>query len=144
MFLRKVRIEDLDWVYETLSELRGDVEYPLDDFKKYFTNYLNNDFCSILIYENETEKVGLVTLNKFFIPRYLGVGYEMEEFVIHKSHRGKGYSYKMIDAVKKFVTKDSMARKLVIRSDGEDSKHIYAKALIANDLKSFQVYLNKL
>lgn len=144
MFLRQVTLEDLEWVYETLSELRGDVTYPLEEFKKYFTNYLNNDSCSIMVFGNETEKIGLVTLNKFFIPRYMGVGYEMEEFVIQRNYRGKGYSYKMIDAVKELVKKDPRARKLVIRSNGEDSKHIYAKAMNATDLISYQIYLNKL
>lgn len=144
MFLRKAIDSDLGWVYNTLEELRGNVKYSVVDFKEYFHGNLNNDACSIMIFGNENEKVGLVTLNKFYMPRYLGIGYEMEEFVIHKNFRGKGYSYEMIAAVKELISADPKARKLVIRSNGEDSKHIYAKALNQTDLTSFQIYLNML
>jgi GNAT superfamily N-acetyltransferase len=144
MFLKKATINELNWVYETLEELRGNVTYSVDQFKDYFLEYLNSDVCSIMIFGNENERIGFVTLNKFYMPRYLGVGYEMEEFLIHKEYRGKGYSYKMIEAVKELIKADPKARKLVIRSNGEDSKHIYAKALTQTDLVSFQIYLNKL
>lgn len=144
MFLRKATDSDLEWVYNTLEELRGNVKYSLDSFKEYFHGCINSDVCSIMIFGNENEKVGLVTLNKFYMPRYLGVGYEMEEFVIHKNFRGMRYSYQMIEAVKELISTDPQARKLVIRSNGADSKHIYAKALSQTDLTSFQIYLNKL
>ncbi len=144
MFLRKATLNDLEWIYKTLEELRGNVNYSLDSFGVYFKDILKSDVCSIMIFGNEHEKVGLVTLNKFYMPRYLGIGYEMEEFVIHKDFRKKGYSYKMIEAVKKMIGSDPQVRKLIIKSNGEDSKHIYAKALSQTDLISFQIYLNKL
>lgn len=144
MFLRKANINDLEWIYETLAELRGDVEYSLDSFKIYFEEMMVSEVGQIMIFGDEKDKIGLVTLNKFHMPRYLGIGYEMEEFVIHKNYRAKGYSYKMIEAVKELLNADKSVRKLIIKTNGDDSKRIYTKALNETDLCTFQVYLNKL
>lgn len=144
MQLRKATIDDCEWVYQVLKELREPVNYTLDNFKDYYSTLLDGKTTDILLFCDGEERVGLVTLNKFSMPRYIGYGYEMEEFVIDKNYRGKGYSYKMIEAVKELISADSKVRKLVIRSNGEDSKHIYAKALNQTDLISFQIYLNKL
>lgn len=144
MFLRKAVISDLKWIYDALEELRGSVKYSEDGLKEYFAGVIKSETCCIMIFGNENENVGLVTLNKFYMPRYLGIGYEMEEFVIHKDFRGKGYSYRMIEAVKELISSNPQVRKLIIKSNGKDSMHVYAKALSKTDLATFQVYLNKL
>lgn len=144
MQLRKATIDDCEWVYQVLEELREPVRYTLESFKGYYSALLKNNMTEILLFCREQDKVGLVTLNKFSMPRYLGYGYEMEEFVIHKSYRGKGLSYKMIDAVKDYISSDKIVRKLIIKSNGADSKKVYAKALNQTDLVAFQIYLNKL
>jgi PhnO protein len=142
--LRKAAINDCEWIYEVLEELREPVRYSLDSFKEYYTRLLKNNMTEILLFCEDQDRIGLVTLNKFSIPRYLGYGYEMEEFVIHRKFRGKGLSYKMIDAVKDRASSDNTIRKLIIKSNGAESKHIYNKALNQTDLVNFQVYLNKL
>lgn len=144
MLLRKANFTDCLWVYNTLEELRFPVSYSLEQFENYYKLCLESDFFSFYIFCNGPENIGLLSLNKFYMPRYLGFGYEMEEFVINRAHRGKGYSYKMIEAVKMLLQDDKSARKLIIKSNGEDSKPIYAKALHQTDLVTFQEYLNKL
>lgn len=143
MLLRKATISDCLWTFEVLKELREPVEYSYEVFNNYFNETLHNENFLFLILETENERIGYVTLNKFSMPRYVGFGYEMEEFVIHKEHRGKGYSYKLIEEVKKFIESDRSIRKLIIKSNGNDSKPIYAKALNETDLVTFQIYLNK-
>lgn len=144
MILRKARVEDCEWVYKTLEVLRSPVTYSLEQFETYFKLCLNSDFFSFYIFCDQDKKVGLVSLNKFYMPRYLGFGYEMEEFVVHEKYRGNGFSYKMIDAVKTMLKDDPSVRKLIIKTNGEDSKHIYAKALKQTNLVTYQEYLNKL
>lgn len=144
MQLRKATTDDCEWVYQVLEELREPVRYTLDSFEEYYSTLLKNNMTEILLLFKDNERVGLVTLNKFSMPRYLGYGYEMEEFVIHKNYRGRGLSYKLIDAVKEHVSSDRTIRKLIIKSNGADSKHVYSKALNQTDLVAFQVYLNKL
>lgn len=144
MQLRKATIDDCEWVYQVLEELREPVRYTLDRFKEYYSALLKNNMTEILLFCEDQERVGLVTLNKFSMPRYLGFGYEMEEFVIHKNYRRRGLSYRMIDAVKDHISSDMTIRKLIIKSNGADSKHVYSKALNQTDLVAFQVYLNKL
>jgi N-acetylglutamate synthase-like GNAT family acetyltransferase len=147
MYLRDAEIKDGNWVYDILEELRHPVYYSEEQFKGYFEDCLKSNFFKFLIFCDSTqneERLGLVSLNKFYMPRYLGFGYEMEELVIHKDYRGKGLSYKLIEAVKASLMLDSQNRKLIIKTNGEDSMHIYAKALNETDLKTYQVYLNKL
>ena len=144
MLLRKANLADCEWVYNTLEELRFPVTYTLQQFENYYKSCLNNDNFCFYIFSDGNNIVGLVSLNKFNIPRYLGFGYEIEEFVIDKIHRGQGYSYKMIEAVKMLLQEEKSVRKLIIKSNGDDSKHIYAKALKQTDLVSFQIYINKL
>jgi PhnO protein len=144
MLLRKATIKDCSWVYEILEELRNPVEYDLVAFRIFFLQLISNENVRFLILVDNNESVGYVTLNKFSIPRYIGYGIEIEEFVIHKKHRGRGYSYKLIEEVKKHIQEDKTVRKLIIKSNGSDSKPIYAKVLNETDLVTFQVYLNKI
>ncbi len=144
MLLRKATINDCLWIYEILEELRNPVEYSFDSFKAFFHQMITNDNVQLLILTDNEENIGYVTLNKFSMPRYIGYGVEMEEFIIHKKHRGKGYSYKLIEEVKKYIQADKTIRKLIIKSNGNDSKPIYAKVLNETDLVTFQTYLNKI
>ncbi|HTA62687.1 MAG TPA: GNAT family N-acetyltransferase [Bacteroidia bacterium] len=144
MHFRKAKTEDCEWIYNALEELRMPVDYSLEQFKTYFEKALNSDFFEFLIFCEKENRVGLVSLNKFYMPRYLGFGYEIEEFVVHKGFRGKGLSYIMIEKIKGYLSADIKNRKLSIKTNGEDSKHIYTKALNETDLISYQVYLNKL
>ncbi len=144
MLLRKATQKDSEWIYIVLEELRRPVNYPLDQFQIYFKDLLENNSTEILILSNHDQNIGMVTLNKFSMPRYLGYGFEMEEFVIHKDFRRKGYSYLLIEEVKKYIQKDTSIRKLIIKSNSADSKHLYAKALNETDLITFQQYLHKL
>ncbi len=144
MLLRKANTNDCEWIYNALEELRTPVTYTLQQFQNYYSACLNDPNFTFYIYGAENENVGLVSLNKFNMSRYLGYGYEMEEFFVHKDYRGNGISYKMIEAIKELVKEDKSIRKLIIKSNGDDSKYIYAKALNETDLVTFQVYLNKL
>ncbi|PBQ31531.1 hypothetical protein CNR22_07045 [Sphingobacteriaceae bacterium] len=147
MHLRKAELNDCSWIYNALEELRHPVQYSEEQFKVYYGESLQSDFFMFMVLcndENEGERIGFVSLNKFYMPRYLGFGYEMEEFVIHKDFRGQGYSYQLIEAVKAALLIEPQNRKLIIKTNGQDSMHIYAKALNETDLKTYQVYLNKL
>lgn len=144
MYLRKANKDDALWLFDILEELRHPVKYTQKQFNNYFETVLLSDYFQFLIFYNDSDKLGMVSLNKFYMPRYIGVGYEMEEFVIHKNFRGKGLSYKMIEEVKNLVNKDLQSRKLIIKSNGEDSKHIYSKALKETDLVTYQTYFHKL
>jgi GNAT superfamily N-acetyltransferase len=144
MLLRKASSQDCEWVYEILEELRTPITYSLEQFKAYYLIALADVNFDFYIFCHNEDRFGLISLNKFNMPRYLGYGYEIEEFVVHKDYRGKGISYQMIEAVKALLMEDHSIRKLIIKSNGEDSKYIYAKALNQTDLVTFQVYLNKL
>jgi (aminoalkyl)phosphonate N-acetyltransferase len=144
MLLRKANSSDCEWVCEILEELRTPVSYSLEQFSAYYLSALDDANFDFYIFCHNEDRLGLMSLNKFNMPRYLGYGYEMEEFVVHKDHRGKGISYQMIEAIKTLLEEDKLIRKLIIKSNGEDSKYIYAKALNQTDLVTFQVYLNKL
>jgi GNAT superfamily N-acetyltransferase len=144
MLLRKAERHDCEWAYEILEELRTPITYALEQFRTYYLSALDDTHFDFFIFCHNEDRLGLISLNKFNMPRYLGYGYEIEEFVVHKDYRGNGISYQMIEAVEALLLEDKSIRKLIIKSNGEDSKYIYAKALNQTDLVTFQVYLNKL
>jgi (aminoalkyl)phosphonate N-acetyltransferase len=144
MPIRKSEDKDVKWIYDILEELRHPIQYALEAFTIYYNKIKSENHFTFLIYEEGGQNIGLISLNKFNMPRYLGYGYEMEEFAVHKDFRGKGYSYKMIEAVKAYIQNDPSIRKIIVKTTGEDSAHIYSKALNETDFKTFQQYLNKL
>ena len=66
---------------------------------------------------------GLLTCNKFFIPRYLGFGIELEEVVIIPELQGKGLIGQLITKYFDEIKKDDSIRKVIIKTD--DSKNCF-------------------
>mgnify|MGYP000722088844 CR=1 FL=1 len=137
--------KDLEFVYETLKVLAGDVKYPIETFKSYYLDYLNNDHSQIYIAEVDDEQIGLITLNRFEMPRYCGYGLEMEEVIIIESMRGKGYGREFIELLKEKVSKDPGLRKMIVKTDDiAGSGKLYARILDQKELVTYQKYINPL
>jgi len=144
MNCRKATVNDTEWVYEVLSDLRGDVPVSYPDFKKHFEEILANESVNCLIFEMAGDKIGYVTLNSTAMPRYIGKCVEIEEFVVHPLHRRRGYGLKMLELIISDQGKDKRVRKLIVKSNGQDSIALYEKLMNKTDLVTLQLYLNKL
>lgn len=60
------------------------------------------------------------------MPRYLGYGVEIEEFVIHPSHQGQGLSAQLLDACINRYSKEPEVRRITIQTDDDRVGRIYA------------------
>lgn len=143
MQFRKATLNDSLWIYEVLSVLRNPVIISYEMFLDYFKNTIEDANSQFLIFEVDHEKVGYVTLNFTQMPRYIGLCAEIEEFVVEKQFRRKGYGLKMLDVLISHLRENKNLRKLIVKSSGSDSIAMYEKLMQHTELHTLQIYLNK-
>jgi RimJ/RimL family protein N-acetyltransferase len=135
------------FVYECLEELRGSVSYPLDMFISYLREYqlFEEGPFQILVAMKRGEKVGMLTCNRFSIPRYLGFGIEIEEIVTHPSFQGQGIGSEMLKAFLSSCAQDPNIRTVIVKTD--DPKRaglLYSKSFNISDKTVYSKVINRL
>jgi GNAT superfamily N-acetyltransferase len=121
---------DTGFVFECLKELRGSAEYSIDRFEAYVKAYclLDHPDFQIMIGASAFQPVGILTCNRFAMPRYLGFGYEIEEIVISPALQGKGYGKAMIEAFLAWSQPDQSIRKIILKTDdGARAGRLYSQ-----------------
>jgi ribosomal protein S18 acetylase RimI-like enzyme len=115
-------------------------------FKAYLDEELRRDDIWLFVaVESATgERVGVVTVTRFSMIRYLGCGYEIEEVSILPEHQGKGIAPRMLQLIVERFGKDPLARKLLIRTNGENAKRAYGRVVSMTDMVSMHKLLNLL
>ena len=142
MIIRKAVSSDVVFIYDTLKGLRGEVDYSLEYFVEYFENFMKGDNFFIYLAELDGLKIGLITVNKFSMPRYCGYGLELEEVVIVEGCRGKGMVKIFIDLLIKEFQPDTLLRKVLIKTDDRGYvSELYARLF---DKTSFLVFQKKI
>ena len=135
---------DAKYVYDALGSLRDGVDINYSDFENYYHQTLKNTNLKYIIGIIESDiKVGLVTLNRFEIPRYAGYGYEMEEVTVLQEHQGKGYATKIIELIIEQCKTELNCRKLLVKTNSNAAIELYKKTLHQTSLIPFQLYINK-
>ena len=145
--LRNVNKSDTHFIFEMLKLLRGQAQYNEKDL----SNYLGkNEFFSIkkglmrIAHEKE-ELVGLLTCNKYVIPRYLGFGYDIEEVIVHPQHQRLGKGEKMIDLFIDECKIDKTIRKITVKTDDlNKAGKLYNKIFKSSDLIVYYKNINLL
>jgi GNAT superfamily N-acetyltransferase len=119
--LRRMIREDTGFVFDCLKELRGSVTYSLDGFESYLEEHRLIDHADfyILIGADALERIGMLTCNRFSMPRYLGFGYEIEEVVVHPALQGRGYGKALIEAFLSRAALDASVRKVIVKTDDD-------------------------
>lgn len=121
MKLEPMRVDDVGFVYECLAELRGAAQYSEASFRRYVAEaglHEHADFRVLVGFEDGV-RVGMLTCNRFAMPRYLGYGYELEEVVIHPRHQGRGLAEKLVSAFLESVAQRPEVRKVIVKTDDE-------------------------
>lgn len=121
MKLEPMRVEDVGFVYECLGELRGAAQYTEASFRRYVdeARLLEHPDFRVLIGFEDGRRVGMLTCNRFAMPRYLGYGYELEEVVIHPRHQGRGLAQDLVSAFLESVAQRPEVRKVIVKTDDE-------------------------
>jgi len=115
-------------------------------FKPYLDAELARDdvWCFVAVENATGTRVGVVTVTRFSMIRYLGCGYEIEEVSILPEFQGKGVAPRMLELVVERFGKDPHARKLLIRTNGENAKKAYGRVVHMTDMVSMHKLLNLL
>ena len=143
--INKASLDDLEFIFCCLKELRGSVNYTLNDFKKYVTsnNILSSPNFEIFIFKDGKNNIAIITSNKFSIPRYLGFGIEIEEIVVAKNFRGLGYGKKVIKIFIKYFQSKKHIRKIVVRTDDFSiAGPLYENFFNKSNIKTFSSNIN--
>lgn len=119
--LSPVTPADLGFVFECLKELRGTANYDRNAFDTYIheNGLLHDAAFRLFVGRSGITRVGMLTCNRFAIPRYLGFGYELEEVIVHPEHQHQGHGGALVKAFLEFVAIDNSIRKVIVKTDDE-------------------------
>lgn len=115
-------------------------------FQTYLDEELKRDdvWCFVAVENATGARVGVVTVTRFSMIRYLGCGYEIEEVSVLPEYQGKGVAPRMLALIEERFAKDPQARKLLIRTNGENAKKAYGRVVSMTDMVSMHKPLNLL
>lgn len=119
--LRSARESDLEFLFECLAELRGGARYTSRQLDEYLREHLllgHADF-RILVGCDATVSVGMLTCNRFAMPRYLGFGVEIEEVVVHPGAQRRGFGRRMLLELFEQLRRDPLIRKIIVKTDDQ-------------------------
>ncbi len=145
--LRPARPDDSSFVHECLKALRGRAEYGIHELREYLERLPAHQGAAsaVLVAERQGTAVGILTVNRFAMPRYLGYGVELEEVVIHEVHRRAGYGGAMIAAFLRSVEGDRELRTVRVRTDDlEGSGRLYARMFSTTASRLYSKSVNPL
>lgn len=105
--IRKIQIQDLDFVCKSICELENEV-FDFETFKKIFEENISNPNHLYLIAESENENLGFITFHVQNLLHHCGLVGEIQEFFIAKNHRGKGVGRKLVDEIIEYSEQNNL------------------------------------
>jgi GNAT superfamily N-acetyltransferase len=147
MLLERITLSDISFVFDCLVALRGDALYDEREFKRYLeiNGLFNPGPFSILVGREAGERVGMLTCNRFSIPRYLGFGIEIEEVVVHPRYQGKGVAGRMMNEMIAMLSLDTSVRKVIVKTDDvQRAGKVYGKLFSFSDQIIYTKAINRL
>jgi GNAT superfamily N-acetyltransferase len=74
------------------------------------------------------------------MPRYLGVGVDLEEVVIHPKHQGRGLALSMLKACIDMYLADPEVRRVTVHSDDQGrAKKVYSQLFAVSDVRRYVI-----
>ncbi|MWB93474.1 GNAT family N-acetyltransferase [Flavobacterium sp. GA093] len=105
--IRKVEKRDLDIVYNLICELEDEI-LDFGIFKEIFDENISNPRNLYLLAENDKEGLGFISFHTQKLLHHCGLVGEIQEFFIHKNHRGKGIGKKLIEKIILFADQNNL------------------------------------
>ena len=149
MQLLKAQLRDISFIYECLKLLRGDVVYSESELEEYLVSqeYFESSTVGsqILVGWESNVPRGILSCNRFNIPRFLGQGIELEEVIVAKEAQGFGFGSAMIESFLQIVVRDPLIRKVIVKTDDLDvAGSLYKKYFSEIDHRTFSKRINNL
>ena len=105
--IRKVKKQDLDFVYQGMNELENEV-LDFEIFSQIFLENISNPKNLYLVADIEKESAGFISLHTQNLLHHCGLVGEIQEFFIHKNHRGKGVGRQLINEVLHYANENNL------------------------------------
>ena len=105
--IRKVEKRDLDIVYNLICELEDEI-LDFGIFKEIFDENISTPRNLYLLAENDKESLGFISFHTQNLLHHCGLVGEIQEFFIHKNHRGKGIGKKLIEKIILFADQNNL------------------------------------
>jgi ribosomal protein S18 acetylase RimI-like enzyme len=147
LVLRRAEPADVGFLFECLAELRGGANYTQQELAEYLERHQlwSHAEFQIWVATASDMPVGMLTCNRFAMPRYLGFGVEVEEVVVHPRAQRRGHATAMIDAWLALVARDPALRKVVVKTDDQQrAGKVYAKSFSVVRTTVYARSLNRL
>lgn len=128
VYLRRAEPDDVDFLFECLVELRGGARYSRDQLAVYLKPLWSHADFQLWVGSDAGTSVGMLTCNRFAMPRYLGYGIEIEEVVVHPRAQRRGHASAMIETWFAEAARDPSLRKVVVKTDDQErAGKVYAR-----------------
>jgi GNAT superfamily N-acetyltransferase len=140
-------IKEVQFVFDCFKELRGKAQYTLGEFTEYFKHTQSSEpkYNGIHVIRVNDELVGIATLNRFSLPRYLGFCVEIEDLILVESARGKKYGELFMNELIKACEKDKSIRRVMCKTDNQyHAERIYSKMYTPKELYVFFRPMNQI
>lgn len=138
-----------DWggVFTAIQELQDRPLFTLKTFESYWGQLISGEFgkCDVWLAFNDGMACAYILANYYPIPRYLGVGVELEEIVTLPEFQRKGIGITFIQFLINHYSHENTCRKITVKTDDHaGSGKLYAKLFRLTEMRLYQKFLNKI
>lgn len=144
---RKATLSDWEVVFTAIQELLDKPLFTLKSFESYWGQLISGEFgkCDVWLAFSDGMACAYILANYYPIPRYLGVGVELEEVVTLPEFQRKGIGRVFINYLVTHYSSEKVCRKITIKTDDHTgSGRLYADLFGQTEMRFYQQFLNKI
>lgn len=144
---RRATKEDCQLVFAAIQELLDKPLFTLFEFESYWGDLLSNELgkCDAWLAVKDEKVCAYILANYYPIPRYLGMGIELEEVVTLPDYQRMGIGRAFILFLVKQYSSEKRCRKISVKTnDHNGSGKLYADLFSTTDMKFYHIFLNKI
>jgi GNAT superfamily N-acetyltransferase len=143
---REATLDDAEIVYTAIQELLDKPLFTLASFEAYWIGLRSGEFgrSDVWLAMADGKVCAYILANHYPMPRYLGLGVELEEVVTLPAYQRKGIGKSFIQFLFEHYSSNSRIRKISIKTDDHaGSGKLYSTLFGRTDMEFYHKYLNK-